>query len=146
MITLQQLKHPPKAMNDLMKAVANPTDIWMVTITLLFTALCIVLWSIYQSAKKDTEQRWTNNDNVIKEMRNEMKEIAGVAYQTRANSNISEERRKNVEEKIEALMDTNKELVHRIDALIHEIASIKTAVAVHEAKSQGTTRRRSTNN
>jgi septal ring factor EnvC (AmiA/AmiB activator) len=130
-----------------MRAVANPTDIWMVTITLLFTALCIVLWSIYQSKNKDTEQRWTNNDNVIKEMRNEMKEIAGVAYQTRANSNISEERRKNVEEKIEALMDTNKELVHRIDALIHEIAHVKTVVAVNEAKQQNSgTRRRSTNN
>jgi septal ring factor EnvC (AmiA/AmiB activator) len=134
-------------MNDLMRAVSNPTEIWMVILTLLFSALCIVLWSMYQAAKKDTEQRWANNDNVIKEMRAEMKEIANTAYTAKANSTLSEERRKNVEEKIDALMATNHQLVARIDALILEIAQVKTVVAVNEAKQQnnGSARRRSTN-
>jgi chromosome segregation ATPase len=102
---------------------------------------------MYQAAKKDTEQRWANNDNVIKEMRAEMKEIANTAYAAKANSTISEERRKNVEEKIDALMATNHQLVARIDALILEIAQVKTVVAVNEAKQQSSgTRRRSTNN
>ena len=58
-----------------------------------------------------------------------------------------EERRKNVEEKIDALMATNHQLVARIDALIMEMAAVKTAVAVNEAKQQTSgTRRRSTNN
>ena len=134
-------------MNDLAKAIANPTEIWMTVLTLLFSALCIVLWSMYQAAKKDTEQRWANNDNVIKEMRAEMKQIANVAYTAKANSTIIEERRKNVEEKIDALMATNHQLVARIDALIMEMAAVKTAVAVNEAKQQTSgTRRRSTNN
>lgn len=146
-------------MNEIARAISNPTEIWMTVLTLLFSALCLVLWNIYQSAKKETEQRWANNDNVIKEMgannekvikemRNEMKEIANVAYTAKANATITEERRKNVEEKIEALMDTNRLLVSKIDALMNEMQSVKTAVAVNEAKQQQTsgTRRRSTNN
>lgn len=134
-------------MNDLAKAIANPTEIWMTVLTLLFSALCIVLWNIYQSAKKDTEQRWANNEKMLEELRKDMKEIANTAYTAKANSTITEERRKNVEEKIEALMDTNRLLVAKIDALMNEMQSVKTAVAVNEAKQQTSgTRRRSTNN
>lgn len=135
-------------MNDLAKAIANPTEIWMTILTLLFSALCIVLWNMYQAAKKDTEQRWANNEKMLEELRKDMKEIANTAYTAKANATITEERRKNVEEKIEALMDTNRLLVSKIDALMNEMQSVKTAVAVNEAKQQQTsgTRRRSTNN
>ena len=135
-------------MNDLAKAIANPTEIWMTILTLLFSALCIVLWNMYQAAKKDTEQRWANNEKMLEELRKDMKEIANTAYTAKANATITEERRKNGEEKIEALMDTNRLLVSKIDALMNEMQSVKTAVAVNEAKQQQTsgTRRRSTNN
>ena len=135
-------------MNDLARAIANPTEIWMTVLTLLFSALCIVIWNMYQAAKKDTEQRWANNEKMLEELRKDMKEIANTAYTAKANATITEERRKNVEEKIEALMDTNRLLVSKIDALMNEMQSVKTAVAVNEAKQQQTsgTRRRSTNN
>jgi chromosome segregation ATPase len=134
-------------MNDLAKAIANPTEIWMTVLTLLFSALCVVLWSWWQAQKKETEQRWANNEKILEEMRKEWKEIANVAYEAKANSTIIEERRKNVEEKLDALMATNHQLVARIDALIMEMAAVKTAVAVNEAKQQASgTRRRSTNN
>lgn len=134
-------------MNEIARAISNPTEIWMTVLTLLFSALCIVLWNIYQSAKKETEQRWANNEKMLEELRKDMKEIANTAYTAKANATITEERRKNVEEKIEALMDTNRLLVAKIDALMNEMQSVKTAVAVNEAKQQSSgTRRRSTNN
>ena len=135
-------------MNEIARAISNPTEIWMTVLTLLFSALCIVLWNMYQSAKKETEQRWANNEKMLEELRKDMKEIANTAYTAKANATITEERRKNVEEKIEALMDTNRLLVSKIDALMNEMQSVKTAVAVNEAKQQQTsgTRRRSTNN
>ena len=135
-------------MNEIARAISNPTEIWMTVLTLLFSALCLVLWNIYQSAKKETEQRWANNEKMLEELRKDMTEIANTAYTAKANATITEERRKNVEEKIEALMDTNRLLVAKIDALMNEMQSVKTAVAVNEAKQQQTsgTRRRSTNN
>jgi len=132
-------------MNEIARAISSPSEIWMTVLTLLFSALCIVLWSMYQSSKTETEQRWANNESVIKEMRAEIKEIAGVAYAAKANSTISEERRKNLEEKIDNLMDTNRQLVARIDTLIMEMAAVKTMVAVTEAKQQQASGKRSTN-
>lgn len=71
--------------------------------------------------------------HIITEMRTEMKEIAEVAYTARAQSNIIEERRKNVEIKLDELVDLNRELLNKIDTMREEINEIKMAQAVAEA-------------
>jgi hypothetical protein len=82
----------------------------------IITAFGVVVWS------------------VITEMRKEMKAIAEVAYTAKAKSEISEERRKAVEHKLDDLVIINRELINEIKTMRNEINEISKAQAVADAK------------
>jgi uncharacterized membrane-anchored protein YhcB (DUF1043 family) len=63
--------------------------------------------------------------SIVQEMKKEMKEIAEVAYSARANSAIIEERRRNVEDKLEKTLELLDKLYRKIEELQHEIVDMK---------------------
>jgi hypothetical protein len=85
-------------------------------VIVIITAFGVVVWS------------------VITEMRKEMKAIAEVAYTAKAKSEISEERRKAVEHKLDDLVIINRELINEIKTMRNEINEISKAQAVADAK------------
>jgi len=78
---------------------------------LVITAFGIVIWSIVQ------------------EMKNELKQIAEVAYSARANNQLSEERRKNVEDKLDKTVELLEKLNSKFEEMQRELNNMKIEAA-----------------